>query len=316
MPLRLVQRRTVWFPTLTGWVLLGVLVIGPLILWWFCGERFLAVTDRRAAEVLIVEGWIDGTGIHAAYAEYRAGGYKLIVTTGGLTGERWSQRRWNYAVEAEERLLRLGVARDRLIPAPSREAEIQRTFEMAVAARQALQAKGINPTAINVFTRGAHARRSRLIFEKVFGPETPVGIISWKPPYFAEESWWQSSERAEDMVKETVGYFFELLFNSGRHSNAVNTPDPERPVAVATVYRFDLGSSSDRLLWIGNGFVFTGGIPRAIRGSERSTPSTDQCLLLAHGTHRRHGNRSAHFVGSTSVRPRLDSCEADRTDLI
>ena len=227
----LVRRRTIWFPTLLGWLIIGGLVCGPLVSWWFYGERFLAITDRRAADVLVVEGWIGATGINAAFTEYRSGGYRIVVTTGGLTGERWSRRRWNYAVEAEEQLLHLGVARDRLILAPSRDAEIQRTFEMAAAARRALQANGLHPAAINIFTRGSHARRSRLIFEKVFGAETQVGIISWKPPHFDEEPWWQSSERAEDLVKETVGYFFERLLNSGRRSNQLDAD--ERPSSAA-----------------------------------------------------------------------------------
>src|SRR6266542_4646954 len=99
---------------------------------------------------------------------------------------------------------------------------------MAAAAQRAIDAAGLHPTAINVLTRGAHARRSRLIFEKVFGPGTKVGVIAWKPPLFEQESWWESSERAEDMVKETVGYFFELFFSSGRRSNTVNRSEQRR----------------------------------------------------------------------------------------
>ena len=96
---------------------------------------------------------------------------------------------------------------------------------MAVSAWRSLHAAGAMPSAINVYTRGAHARRSRLVFAKVFGPATKVGVISWQPTDFAAEHWWHSSERTEDLIKETVGYTFELLFNSGRLSNS---PDPDR----------------------------------------------------------------------------------------
>jgi hypothetical protein len=91
---------------------------------------------------------------------------------------------------------------------------------MAVAAWRALQTKEIQPTSINVFTRSSHARRSRLVFAKVFGSGTKVGVISWTPPGYENEPWWRSSERAIDFLKETVGYPFELLLNSGRWSNA------------------------------------------------------------------------------------------------
>ena len=217
MPLRLVQRRTVWLPTLFGWFLLLLLGCVPAVVWCFCGEGILALTDRQPADVLVVEGWIGTEGIRAAYNEYVVGGYKSVVATGGLTGERWNARRWNYANEAAEQLIRLGVPQDRLLVAPARNTEAQRTFEMAVAARNSVGLAAIH--SINVFTRGAHARRSRLVFEKVFGPEIPVGVISWKPPTFSDEPWWRSSDRAEDLIKETVGYVFERLANSGRGSN-------------------------------------------------------------------------------------------------
>jgi hypothetical protein len=217
MAFRLVQRRTVWLPTLAGWFLLLVLGCVPAVIWFFWGEGILAVTDREPADVLVVEGWIGAEGIRAAYNEFVVGGYKLVVATGGLSGERWSVRRWNYANEAADGLARLGVPEDKLIVAPSRDTDVQRTFEMAIAARNGLDSA--TGRTINIFTRGAHARRSRLIFAKVFGSDFRVGVVSWKPPLFSQEPWWRSSERAEDLIKETVGYVFELMANSGRFSN-------------------------------------------------------------------------------------------------
>ena len=90
------------------------------------------------------------------------------------------------------------------------------------AAWRTLQANGIHPRAVNVFTRGAHARRSRLIAARVFGRETEVGAIAWIPGEYDQESWWESSERADDLLKETVAYPLELLLNSGRLSNSAD----------------------------------------------------------------------------------------------
>jgi uncharacterized SAM-binding protein YcdF (DUF218 family) len=218
MPLRLVQRRTIWLPTFLGWFLLLVIGCVPVVVWFFWGEGILALTERQPADVLVVEGWIGPEGVRAAYHEYIVGGYKFVVAAGGLTGERWNSRRWNYADEAAEQLTKLGVPPDRLLVASSRETEAQRTFEMAVAAHNVIGRSAIH--SINVFTRGAHARRSRLIFQKVFGSDNSVGVISWKPPMFSDEPWWRSSDRAEDLIKETVGYIFELLANSGRFVDA------------------------------------------------------------------------------------------------
>ncbi|MDB6169016.1 MAG: hypothetical protein JWM88_1880 [Verrucomicrobia bacterium] len=224
MRLPLFAQRKVWLPTWFGAACLVVIVGGLGGLWWCEAEPFLSKTERLPAEVLVVEGWIDGTGIQSAVMEFRTGGYQVIVSAGGLTGKPWDEKRWDYSQEGEEQMLRLRIPRDQVIRATTRNKESQRTFEMAAAAWRALQARGIHPTAINVYTRSSHARRSRLVFAKVFGPDTAVGVIAWMPPGYQSESWWDSSERADDVIKETVGYLFELLLNSGRRSNSPALP--------------------------------------------------------------------------------------------
>lgn len=191
----------------------------PLALWILRGEAFLARTGRQAADVLVVEGWIAGPGIRAAASEFRSGGYQYIVTTGGLTSSAWGQRRWGYAEAAEHVLLKAGVPQDRIILAPASDVSVQRTYTSAVAVARALKAKTLRPKAINVFSLGVHGRRTALVFQKVLGPQTKVGVIAWRPPEQHTGPWWRSSERAEAFITESAGYLFELLLNSGRSNN-------------------------------------------------------------------------------------------------
>jgi hypothetical protein len=95
-----------------------------------------------------------------------------------------------------------------------------RTFASAVAVWRILHARGIQTKAVNLFTQGAHARRSRLVFAKVLLPETKVGVISWNPPGYDAGPWWKSSDRALELLKETVGVLYESVLNSGRTSNS------------------------------------------------------------------------------------------------
>ena len=224
MTIQLVRRRTFWVPTLAGWLGLFVLIGTLVSLWWFQGESFLAKTLRQPAEVLVVEGWIGIEGVKAAKTEFDQGGYEYIVATSGLSGNVWDLRRWTLASEAEELLLRAGLPKDRVILAIPRETDEHRTYESALASRQALAARGIHPRAINVFTLGVHARRSRLVYAKVFSAETPTGVIAWTPTHSTDERWWRSSSRAGDFLKETVGYLLELLFDSGR--GFTSKPEP------------------------------------------------------------------------------------------
>lgn len=217
MKLRLIRQRTIWCPTWLGWLCLLPL-LGALPAWWLCsGEAFLSLNARETAEVLVVEGWIGRAGIQAAKKEFEGGGYGWVIATGGWAKEGgWSEGGRSYAEMAGQELLRLGVASDKIVVASAGEVDTQRTYRSAVATREALVKHGIEPRAVNVLTRGPHSRRSRMVFSKVLGPHLRVGVISWQPPEDRVGRWWQSSERAKELVTETAGYWFELLAGSGR----------------------------------------------------------------------------------------------------
>ncbi|HWA29282.1 MAG TPA: ElyC/SanA/YdcF family protein [Lacunisphaera sp.] len=225
MAFQFFQRRTIWWPTPLGWFLLSLLWMVPATLWIIFGERFLSYPERRPAEVLVVEGWIGEEGIREAKAEFLRGGYRFIVATGGLSGENWSPRRWSYAAEAEEQLLRMKIPREQVILARPQETETDRTFGSALAVRAALRARGLQSASVNIYTRGAHARRSRLIYAKVLETSAPVGVVTWLPSGYENQFWWRSSARAEALIKETVAYPLELLLNSGRTSNSTGMTD-------------------------------------------------------------------------------------------
>jgi hypothetical protein len=217
--LRLVQRRTVWWPTLLGSFCILLLLAVPAAWWCTSGESFLSSSRRLLAEVLVVEGWIGSDGVRAAATEFGGYGYQYVVATGGVaTAKGWGQAGWSYAEGADHELIRSGIPQDRIIVAPSRDTESQRTYESAVAVCRALQARGIHPKALNVFTLGPHARRSRLVFAKVQGPETKVGVVGWTPSGYQALPWWRSSDRAKELLTETAGYLYEAVLNSGRGS--------------------------------------------------------------------------------------------------
>lgn len=212
----LFRRRTVWLPTPLGWLVLALVAAVPVVVWCFGAERFFAITSRQKADILVVEGWIGLDGARAAKAEFESGGYRYLVTAGGEHFNRWGTERWNYATEAARILRREGVPADRIIVARSDENGSQRTHACAQAVRRELAARDLQPGGVNVITVNAHARRSRLIFARVLKP-AKVGVIAWIPPeYDRSEPWWKSSERAEEIVKETAGYPFELFLWSGR----------------------------------------------------------------------------------------------------
>lgn len=211
-----VQRAAKWSPILFG--ALAIIVVIPVIWLGICGESYFSLTHRLPAQVLVVEGWIGNDGVSAAATEFERGGYQYVVATGGQTEDR--QGRSNYADLAGQELIRLGVPKDRVIIAPTGEVEHERTFKSAVAAWRALQKRGIHPETINVLTLGPHARRTRLVYAKVYAPAAQVGVIAWVSSDYETEPWWRSSRRTKCFLKEIVGYPLEVLLNGGRISNS------------------------------------------------------------------------------------------------
>jgi hypothetical protein len=187
---------------------------------WLCssGEEFFSLTRRLPAEALVADGWIGPDGIRAAAEEFKLGGYEYIVVSGDMVEERRNQS--DEAVTAEKELIGLGIPKDRIVTAPSAQVTRQRTFASVVAAWKALKTRGVHPKVLNVFTLGPHARRSRLVYAKVFGPATQVGVIAFVPPRYEVEPWWLSKQRTLCLLKEFIGYPFEILLNSARRSNS------------------------------------------------------------------------------------------------
>jgi DUF218 domain len=210
------------------WIVMGcfcvLLPAIPGVIWlWNSGESYFSLTRRLPADVLVVEGWLGYygyDGILAAAKEFEQGDYKYIVATGGLREKQMGAGPRNYAEMAKQALLRFGIPQDRVLAAPTEGVEHERTYKSAVAAWNALRDKRIRPTALNVFTLGPHARRSQLVYEKVFWPDTQVGAVAWAPASYETEPWWRDKTRIKCLLKETVGYPFEVLFNSGRTSNS------------------------------------------------------------------------------------------------
>lgn len=222
LQLRLFRRRTLWCPTWTGSGCVLLIFVALAVACFNWGESYLAFTQRAQADTLVVEGWIGRTGVDAAAAEFRRGGYRYIVCTGGFTSDQWAEEPKSFAEMAAAEMIRLGIPEASVLTATAEITETHRTFESAVAVWRTLRNAGIKPEGINVFTFGPHARRSELVFTKVNWPVTSIGVIGWSPPGFWNAAWWQSSDRSRELLEETAGYGYEVLLNSGRPTNLPN----------------------------------------------------------------------------------------------
>ncbi len=212
MRLGLFKRQTVWAPTLRGWLVLGVALLALLGVGVSQVEPFLSPTERLPAEVLVVEGWMPDYALAKAAAEFRAGHYRYIITDGGPLREGWYQSTdKTYAELAAHALCQLGLKPEQVIPAPYAWAQRERTLTAAEAVERWLATNDPGVRAINVFTLGAHARRSRLVFQRVMGRRVRVGVIALPDRDYDPARWWAFSEGIREVLSEGIGYLHAWL---------------------------------------------------------------------------------------------------------
>ena len=215
------RKKQLWVPTLRGWLLmLALCVLGGL-----AGLReiypFMASDRPVASEILVVEGWIPDYALKLGLdLSVEQKSRYLLLTGGTVKGEVNPERGDTYAQMAITRLQRLGGDLQHVHPVPSAELTAQperdRTYASAIAVKKWLKDQGVSVHSINVLTLGPHARRSRLLFEKLFGPEVEVGVIAIPDREYDPRLWWRYSEGVKEVLSEGAAYLYaRFLFWPG-----------------------------------------------------------------------------------------------------
>jgi DUF218 domain len=185
---------------------------------------FLAVTHREPTNVLVVEGWVNQATMRVAADEIRNGSYQQVFTTGGpVEGLGGYVSDYSTAANVGAGLLRkAGVPEELIHPVPSHVSGRDRTYNSAVALKNWLREHNVSVRAVNVLTEGAHARRTRLLFQEAVGTDIAVGIISVSSPDYDRKHWWRYSEGVREVVGETIAYVYAKFLFWPQHSENVS----------------------------------------------------------------------------------------------
>jgi hypothetical protein len=210
MKARLFRRRECWVPTARGW-------IAAVLLFLACGAAlvrliasFLSVNQPVTADVLIVEGWLPDYAMRGAVEEFKHGRYKYVVTSGEADPDlaSWAHPYRTWAEFAAANLEKLGIQTNYIVSAPSAFTTHDRTYTSALGVENWLEANHSSTRSVNVYTLGAHARRTRLLFEKALGSKMKVGIFAHPDNSYNTRRWWATSEGVRDVVSEGVAYVY------------------------------------------------------------------------------------------------------------
>jgi hypothetical protein len=235
----LFRRREVILPTLWGWLLvLGVLGATAILLgrhvgaWLAVSEPAISANGGPAA-LLVVEGWLGEPELDDAAAYARQHGYRRVATSGGPI-ESFSAFS-SYAERAAHHISdRLPGVSVEAVPTPPTGQD--RTFATAVWVRDWAQQRAVPVETIDVYSLGAHARRTRMVYRLAFGEQTRVGIIAGVPHDSDVERWWTTSEAAKAVLIEVVSLAWtQCCFwpaPRGSHDERWGAPRSARPAAA------------------------------------------------------------------------------------
>lgn len=202
----LFRPRQIWMPTIFGWSFLLVAILVMCLFTMRNIYSFLAPNEPLGARILVVEGWLAPKELDQAIDTFKKGGYELIVTTGGpISGWPELPTHSNYAKVAADYLAQHGVARNLIIFVPTPSSAQERTFLSAVVLRDSAHQLGMKFDAIDLFSSGAHSRRSRLLFQMAFGQKVSIGVLTARPAEYDPKVWWRTSSGVESIVYQSLG---------------------------------------------------------------------------------------------------------------
>ncbi len=201
------RRRAVWLPTLPLALLLCALLAAAVFLTGRHAYDLLALrVPAPAARTLVVEGWLSRAELREAIALRRSGRYERVLTTGGLIDPDQDVGGWqNFAARAAA-ILREDAAASAVpvIAVPAPQTLQERTYLSAVQVREWAAQAGVRLDAIDVYTLGVHARRSRQVYRLALGDAVEVGVIAVPPVEYDGPRWWTSSSGAKNTLGELV----------------------------------------------------------------------------------------------------------------
>ncbi len=212
MKLKLFRQRTLWVPTVPGCILFltAILLCGWLGFSQLYG--FLAMRAPEPSEILVVEGWVSDDVLKQSVQEFYQNKYQCIVTV-GVSVEQGSYllEYKTFAEIAAQSLKKMGMPETAVFAAAGNRVTIDRTYQSALALKQWLEKNRPEAHSINIISSGAHARRTRLLFEKALGPEFKVGILSKDSEEYNGTNWYRRSAGVRDVLGELIAYGYARL---------------------------------------------------------------------------------------------------------
>lgn len=209
----LVKKKEVWGLTLRGWIVSFICFGVILTICIFNLHSFLAISKPVNCEIMAIEGWLPDYALEKVIHEFKTNNYRLLVVTGGpIEQGHYLIKYKSYAEIGAATLKKLGFDEKLVLAVPAPSVERDRTYASAKALKKWLISSGLQIRCINLYSLGAHSRRSWLLFEKALGYNVTVGVVSIDDLSYDPRYWWKCSDGVRDVIDETIAYLYARFF--------------------------------------------------------------------------------------------------------
>jgi uncharacterized SAM-binding protein YcdF (DUF218 family) len=211
-------RKERWTLSWRGKLLAGAVIFS--LAFFVCTEvhPFLAVHHPKNADLMVVESWITSNYLlKEAAVEFQRGNYrKILILRSTYPGDDDTEETEPPARFDEKHVSRAlanyGVPCQDIATKTYSAVEKDRTYHAALSTKEWIFQNGGGIRGINVVTVGPHARRSWLMFDKVFGNDAEVGVVTLQDPTYDPKHWWRTSEGVREILGETIAYVYARFF--------------------------------------------------------------------------------------------------------
>jgi uncharacterized protein len=209
----LFRKRLIYVPTIWGTLFLVAIFSFISYLLLIRTYIFLAPEKEPRSKILVVEGWIDEISVGNALKLYQSRDYEYLIITGvPITQWTFSSPFTNMADATAESIKRMYFP-DTLyrVIVPSNILR-DRTYTSALALKMKLEEWQLPYKDFDLYTVGAHARRSYLVYRKAFHDDRYIGLIADTDSSFDSKEWFGTSRGFRIVIGELISYFYAYLF--------------------------------------------------------------------------------------------------------
>jgi len=195
-------------------ILLPLLVLCILIIIIGSGiYPFLMLHTPKGEGVLVIEGWIGDYALEKAARYLSTTSYEHIIVTGWpIENGRYLSEYKTTAEVGIQTLVSLGIPEKSLLGIPYPYVNKNRTYTSALIVKAWMEKHAIDEKHVDVFTFGAHSRRTRDLFQLGFGNQYRIGTYCCPPWGYNSMNWWKLSHGARSILVEGVAWLHIKLF--------------------------------------------------------------------------------------------------------